>query len=192
MIDVDSAEVEYAGHAVAVANRETARVDLGIADQAGVEDAEHVVVGGVMKCLAEREAVQQRQQFARLAAADVRLRGEAVLRDARQAAERAHRVLADHRLERERVAVDVERAEGARAVDRVAARRDHDFGKLFPVRREPHFDVCHSGCNGETRTDRGFKARRFHAQACSRRPAPARWQNARPALDQSEAPSGMS
>ena len=97
-----------------------------------------------MEGLPERKSVEQREEFAGLAAADVGLCRQSVLCDAREAGERAQGVLADHRLERERVTVDVERAEGPGAVDRVTARRDHDLGELFAVRRKPDFEVGHA------------------------------------------------
>ncbi len=117
-----------------------------------------------MKGLPQWKPVEQREQFAGFAAADVGLGRHAVLRDAREAAERTQRVLADHRLERERVAVDVESTEGAGAVNCVAARRHHDLGKLVLVLHEPDLEVGHACRNRETGLDHGFKTRRFHAQ----------------------------
>ena len=89
-IGVERAQVEDAAHAVAVAHRKAAGVDLGIADQLRVDHAEDVVVGGQVKGFAQRETVEQREQFTRLAAADVGLRAEPALGHARQPPERAH------------------------------------------------------------------------------------------------------
>ena len=138
---VDRIKVKYACHAVAVAHREAAGVDLGFAEQFGIQHAEYVMVGGQMKGFSQRKAVEQREQLAAFAAADVRLRSEAALRHSRQSAECADRVFSQRGLGGQRIARDLHRAGAAEAIEGIAARGDDDLAEFSGRRCKTHFRI---------------------------------------------------